>query len=232
MCAHTPLNAQGAQRLTFFFFHHLFGSFFVHLTHHEGYYSPINAGFWVVSPSCVDYNAIVDIYADGFDQPSVLPSENTTRQQQQQQQATPCTPAGCGTGLGWGAFGAQSFCGSLHCGMGCWHARAAPSAEATEEGNATAAAATTTPTFGSDELFLRGYNFTNCSAAPGASHDWDFHGASADQGLLLSHFILQRRSVPVYWECVLCRLSPNTSCDGRVTIGICCCFCLVFFVSL
>ena len=146
----------------------------------EGYYSPINAGFWVVSPSCVDYNAIVDTFADGFDQPVASKNESPV------QPGAPCTPAGCSTGLGWGAFGAQNFCGSLHCGMGCWHAR-------TTTAESSGANTTAEPTNGVDQFFIRGYNFTNCTAAPGASHDWGFHGASADQGLLLSHFILRRR---------------------------------------
>eukprot|EP00750_Incisomonas_marina_P024166 INCI5091.10.p1 GENE.INCI5091.10~~INCI5091.10.p1 ORF type:complete len:1585 (-),score=224.86 INCI5091.10:1489-6243(-) len=146
----------------------------------KGYYSPINAGFWVVSPSCVDYNAIVDTFADGFDQPVASKNESPV------QPGAPCTPAGCSTGLGWGAFGAQNFCGSLHCGMGCWHAR-------TTTAESSGANTTAEPTNGVDQFFIRGYNFTNCTAAPGASHDWGFHGASADQGLLLSHFILRRR---------------------------------------
>ena len=126
-----------------------------------GYYSPVNAGFWIIEPNCRDFVNLLATYAHGFD-------ESTATKQ----------------GRGWTSFGPQPYCGSLHCGMGCWHAKTFST------GNGTASL--TTPY----NVTIRGFNYTNCTETPvSTSSNWDFHGASADQGLLLHQFVLQKRYI-------------------------------------
>jgi len=83
--------------------------------------------------------------------------------------------------------------------MGCWHARTIDAAQ----NNSMLAPNDSVTAY-------RGFNFTNCQAASGKSHDWEFHGASADQ---------------VCWSCVL-HFGPALFWDDAemacVDVVVCC----------